>query len=307
MWAEIQQHWREGGVLNRLILLNLAVFVGVATVRLLGRMEMLPGEEAWWTGPGVFGLAVSWDLAVLQARPWAVLTHMFVHTDVWHVALNMLLLWWMGRVFAASSGNRRLLSTYLLGGLAGFLVYAVMSNLFPGLRSGSTFAYGASAAVMAVFAAAATREPDRPVGIIFLGQVPLKWVALAYVALDYFGLSSGGAQTGGHLAHLGGAVYGFLLVRAWNRGYDPARWFEVLLDRLAVWAPRGGAGGTRMKMVQRRRKAEPIRRTVSDEDFNASKKEKAERLDHILDKISRQGYDSLSVEEKRFLFEQSHR
>ncbi len=307
MWADLQKHWREGGVLTRLILLNLGVFVVVATLRLLGRLGVIPGSGEGVTGGGVLGLAVSWDVEVLKVRPWSVITHMFVHTDVWHVALNMLLLWWMGRLFAATLGNRKLLSTYLLGGLAGCAGYIVMFNLFPGLRSGSLFAYGASASVMAVFAAVATREPDRPIGMLFLGPVALKWVALVYVALDYFGLSSGGPNAGGHLAHLGGAAYGFFLIRALDRGRDPGRWLEALLDRLAVWTRMGSSSGPRMRFVSRKRTAPATRRTVSDEEFNASKREKAAELDRILDKISRQGYDQLTVEEKRFLFEQSHR
>jgi len=169
------------------------------------------------------------------------------------------------------------------------------------------FAYGASASVMAVFAAVATREPDRPVGILFLGPVALKWVALAYVALEYYRLSTGEANAGGRLAHLGGAAYGFFLIRALDRGRDPGRWLEALLDRLAVLTRRGPSSGPRMRFVARKRTAPVSRRTVSDEEFNASKREKEAELDRILDKISRQGYDHLTAEEKRFLFEQSHR
>ena len=119
---------------------------------------------------------------VLMYRPWSVITHMFVHVDIWHMVINMAWLYWMGRMFMVQFGARRLLSTYMVGGLAGFVLYAVASNLAPAFQQ-STFAYGASAATMAIMAATATANPNTNMRLFLLGAVPLKYLAICWVLL----------------------------------------------------------------------------------------------------------------------------
>lgn len=306
---DLKNAWGRGGMLVRLIYVNAGVFVVLATIRLFlmlgwgGVFEQFSRAEA-------MGLATTWRLEGLMYRPWTILTHMFVHNDVWHIAMNMLLLWWMGSLFVGLFGARKLLSTYLLGGFSGFLLYVLASNIFPGLQSG-TWAFGASAAVMAIFVAAATREPERRVSLILLGPVPLKYLAIGYVLLDYFALSNG-QNTGGNLAHLGGAVYGFVFARKMMEGVEISAGFERFLDRLlSLGGGRGSSG--RLRVVGKpfnRRKNRTSQRTArpkSDEQFNAEKQAKSQKLDAILDKISKRGYDSLTAEEKRFLFDASNK
>jgi membrane associated rhomboid family serine protease len=317
VWDDLKSAWGRGGMLVRLIYVNVGVFAVLATLRLILLMGW-GGELANFSRAEAMGLATTWQLDQLIFRPWTVLTHMFVHNDVWHIAMNMLLLWWMGSLFVSQFGARKLLSTYLLGGFAGWALYVVASNIFPGFQT-ARWAFGASAAVMAIFVAAAVREPERPVALILLGPVPLKYLAIGYVLLDYFALSNGD-NTGGNLAHLGGAIYGFAFARQAMKGVEIGAGFERFLDWLLTFGAKKGSSTSRMHVVggarqkgnffhrrKARQAAAAAARPKSDEEFNAEKKAKAERLDVILDKISKRGYDSLTADEKRFLFDASNK
>ena len=146
---DIRVRWETGGMVVRLILVNVAVFLLIATLGLLETLGIpLPNPG------GAFGLATSSEPGVLLFRPWSIVTHMFVHLGVWHLVMNLLVLWWMGGMFRNYFGDRRTLSTYLMGGLSGWLVYFLLLNLVPGFGGGG-FALGASAAVMALMVATA--------------------------------------------------------------------------------------------------------------------------------------------------------
>lgn len=119
MWQELKNQWGQGGMLVRLLLVNGGVFLMVTTLQLLTTLGF--GKASPWESGAVLGLATTWVPDVLLRRPWTIITHMFVHTGVWHLLMNMALLYWMGRLFVVHFGSRRLLSTYLVGGLAGFL------------------------------------------------------------------------------------------------------------------------------------------------------------------------------------------
>lgn len=302
--------WAQGGMLTRLVWLNVVVFLVLMTLTLGDRLmggalsAVLPSEGAWT-------LATSWRLETLASRPWSVLTHMFAHQGLWHLAMNMLLLFWMGRLYHAEVGSRRLLSTYLAGGLAGWLAYFLLSNGFKPMQEGSVFALGASASVMAIFGATATLRPDARFNLILFGPVALKHLFWGYVVLDYFGLSQG-TNPGGNVAHLGGALFGVLLVQQERKGRQLLGWLEWVLDALASRSIRipkrkrsrfEASTGNRWRAKER----EASRAPMSDDEYNADRKDREARLDAILDKISKHGYDHLSPEDKRFLFDQSQR
>lgn len=311
MWESVKQTWRSGGMLTRLVWVNVGVFLALATANLVDRWTegalsmVLPSEGAWT-------LATSWRLEVLAARPWSVLTHMFAHEGLWHLVMNMILLFWMGRVYQAEVGSRRLLSTYLGGGLAGFLAYVLLTQgLRPLQTSGPGFALGASAAVMALFGAMATLRPAMKFNLLLFGPLPLRTLFWAYIAVDYFALSKGN-NSGSNVAHLGGALFGVMLVSQEAKGRNLLAWLEWLLDALfsgSLRVPRRKT--SRFKASARNRwqarNRESSRAPMSDDEFNANRVARQERLDAILDKISRHGYDHLTQEEKRFLFDQSQR
>lgn len=309
MWEAAKQAWRQGGMLTRIVWVNVAVFVAVTTANLMdrwsgGSLSAVVPQDGVWT------LATSWRVDVLAKRPWSVLTHMVTHEGLWHLLMNMILLFWVGRVVAANAGSRRLLSLYVGGGLAGFLAYFLLSN---GLRpmQGGTYAVGASGAVMALFAAAATLQPNTRFNLILFGPLPLKTLFWAYLLLDYFALSQG-TNPGGNVAHLGGALFGVLVVKQEARGVNLLGWLEWLLDAVStgtVSVPRRKRSRFRASTSNRwkAQEREASRAPMSDDEFNADRADREARLNAILDKISKHGYDHLSPEEKRFLFDQSQR
>lgn len=301
MWDDLKRQWNSGNMLTRLIFANVAVFTAIMTLRLLAKTGVL--NASWVTG--VFGLATSWDVEVLMHRPWSVITHMFVHVDLWHLVINMAWLYWMGRLFMGQFGARRLLSTYCVGGLAGFVLYALAANASPAFQSG-TFAFGASAAVMAIMAATATAQPNYTVRLLLLGAVPLKYLAIGWVLLDYFALGNG-TNAGGNVAHLGGAVFGYLMIKQGQAGRDWVGWFERLLDAVMGLLQGGSIPTPRRKTRFRKVKDTRSTRVKTDEEFNREKRERADRMDAILDKVSKHGYDNLTADEKEFLFRQSNK
>ena len=309
MLENLQAMWCDGGMLTRLVWVNAAVFLVLMTLDVVDTIgggvisAVLPAD-------GARTLATSWRIDVLAQRPWSVFTHMFTHQGVWHVAVNMLMLLWMGRVYHGEVGSRRLLSTYLAGGLAGFAAYFFLTNGFKPLQSG-TYALGASASVMAIFGAIATLRPSLKFNLILFGPVSLKHLFWGYVILDYFGLSRG-VNAGGHVAHLGGAIFGVVLVIQERKGVNLVGWLEWILDALtsrSMTIPKRKRSRFRASTSNRWKAAEreSSRAPMSDDEFNASRAERIDRLDAILDKISKHGYDHLSPEEKRFLFDQSQR
>ena len=313
MWENLKAVWRNGGMLARLVYVNVAVFLFLLTLDIVDRYfggvvaSMLPNDPIH----GARTLATSWRLDILATRPWSVISHMFAHRDVWHLAVNMLLLYWIGRVYHSQVGSRRLLSTYLAGGFVGFLMYLLLTNGVKALQDGVPYALGASASVMAIFGAIATLRPELKFNLILFGPVSLKHLFWGYVVLDYFGLSRG-VNAGGNVAHLGGALFGVLLVMQDRKGTNLVGWLEWILDALtsrSLSIPKRKRSRFKASTSNRWKAAEreASRAPMSDDEFNAARAERGERLDAILDKISKHGYDHLSPEEKRFLFDESQR
>ena len=291
----------------RLIMVNVLVFLLLATLRLLVTLG-IPIPPL----PGAFGLATTSDLGLLAFRPWSALTHMFAHTQVWHLVMNMLILWWMGGMFRSYFGDRRTLSTYLMGGFVGGSCSTSWRVTLCPLSHMEGMSLGASSAVMALMVATATYTPDTVIRLFILGPVKLKWVALAYVVLDYVALSNG-SNVGGHLGHIGGAAYGYVYMRNPQSGRDLGAGLERVIDRIVTVFGSSSKGEKRTRRKRRRGKGlhsvhrsvnvdGRTRRAQTDEEFNAEKKSRQQRIDRILDKISKVGYDQLTQEEKDFLF-----
>lgn len=274
----------------RLILVNAAVF-------LLLRLVDLPFWAVRREGPDILGwLWSTSNLRELLHRPWTVVTYMFVHWDFLHLFFNLMLLWFMGRIFEDLLGGRRVLGNYLLGGLSGLALYVAGYNTLPvfaDLAPISTI-HGASAAVMAVLVGIAAYRPDLEVHLLLFGAVRLKWVALVLVLIDLVSVRSSG-NSGGHLAHIGGAIYGYAASMQLRNGNDWSLAFVNALDRLVNL-------GRRKKGPRMRVSRPTAARGRSDAEYNQARRDDQARIDAILDKISRSGYDSLTKEEKATLF-----
>lgn len=291
-----QRFWVSGTMLTRLITINALVWFAVLSLMIIGRLfipELLPYSN------GTFFLATYADLSILIKRPWTIVTHMFTHAGFFHIFFNMMLLYYLGNIFQGYLGERKLLSTYLMGGLAGFLAFFLIYNGSGALDATGKSAIGASAAVMAVFVATATYFPDMQLRF-FVFNIKLKYLAIAYVLFDFVALN-GVSNVGGHAGHLGGALYGFLLVRLWQKGTNLNSFMERTIDFLAAFFK---TGQPKMKVSYKKSAAAKAKKKT-DEEFNAEKRRREQRIDDILDKISKAGYDSLTKDEKDYLFRHS--
>lgn len=291
---DIKHHWQGGGMTKRLLIVNIGVFLAVWAVELAG----------WLLGRSTLGgtlllnLMGSNNWAWLAWHPWTPITYMFTHQAPMHLFWNMVMLWFSGQLFESILGGERLLGNYLLGGLTGFAFYA-LGSFTPahlGLTSHGPI-LGASAAVMGVFIGIATYRPEMQVNLLLLGAVRLKYVAIAVLVLDLIAIRQGD-NTGGHLAHLGGALYGFIAARRLGQGHDTSKDLVAWLSRLRTLIKPGTR--TRMRVEKRPGGHVPPR---DDKAYNAAKKEHQARVDAILDKISKSGYGSLSKAERDYLFQ----
>jgi len=297
---ELNMQWRIGGTLVRLILVNVAVFLAMLMVDLAmlfaSQDKLLAAElghrymRQWIECPQ--------DLGVLITRPWTVITYMFAHQGIGHIFFNMMMLWFSGQLFQNILGDQRLLGTYLLGGLSGLALYLAFYNLMP-MYAGAGWIVGASASVMAILVCIAAYRPQMIVHLILFGPVKLMYIAAVLVVLDLVFLRDGD-NSGGHIAHLGGALYGYMAALLLDKGRDPGMAVGRSISRLGERLRFKRRGRMRVEKFDRRRV-----RVVQDTEFNAGQRDKQARVDAILDKISRSGYDSLSKEERDFLFKAS--
>lgn len=290
---DFRRNFRSQSSLTQLIMINVGVFL---FLKILGVFFFLFRQEH--IEQLVLGyLALPADPALIIKRPWTIVSYMFLHYDFLHILFNMLWLYWFGKIFLEYLNPKKLISVYLIGGFIGGLVYVLAFNFFPAFQESvaQSVALGASAAVLAVVMAIAFYVPDYTLNLIFLGPVKLKYIAIVSVVIDILSIKSGNA--GGHIAHLGGALFGFLYATQLRRGNDLSKGFNRLMDSLFSLFRR------RPELKVKYKKPDPRKET--DLEYNARKVAEQKRIDQILDKISRAGYDGLSKEEKEILFKSS--
>jgi hypothetical protein len=209
----------------------------------------------------------------------------------------MIMLYFGGMLFMEYLSQQKLVKTYVLGGLFGALFFVAAYNVFPAFAyvKETAIALGASASVLAIFIAIASYVPDYYVHLIFIGRVKLKYVAIAFVLLDL--LSIKGDNPGGHLAHLGGALWGFWYGYSLRKGSD----LFSFLNHIKM--PDFGKKAKYERFRTTRKTSDW--RPFSDEEYNKRKAASQKEVDRILDKIARSGYASLTKEEKDLLFRSS--
>ena len=292
IWEGIKNSFKEGSYLSKLIYINLGVFLLVKIAAVLAFLFGIAPVEGnfvlnWLTLPA--------DPSELLFRPWTVFTYMFLHEGFLHILFNMLWLYWFGRIFLSFLDQKKLLSIYLIGGLTGAAIFVFAFNIFPVFENILPFsvALGASASVMAIVFATVSYSPNYIVNLVFLGPVKIKYIALLFILTDIIQLPDGNA--GGHLAHLGGAFYGWLFISQLRKGKDISTGFNQMMDTVFSWFK----SKKKMKVTHKRS------RTADDKVYNKAKKQKQQDLNVILEKISKSGYDSLSKEEKEILFKSS--
>jgi membrane associated rhomboid family serine protease len=275
--------------LSWLLIINVGIWLCICLASLAAWLYKIPIDsvELWVSNY----LAIPAYLPQLLDRFWTPLSYMFLHFDFWHIFLNMLWLYWFGRIFLEFLSSGKLLRVYLWGGIFGALFFILSFNLFPVFESIRTEAHalGASASVMAVVMAVSFYVPRYTLNLFFLGRVRLIWIALVYLAIDLLSIRHGNA--GGHIAHLGGAFFGFLYAMNLKK--------NIFKLRPLKRRPRPNP------FKQKAQKTTAYHYT-NDELYNIQKKQEQEEIDRILDKISKHGYDLLSKKEKEMLFKKSH-
>jgi len=277
----------------QLIIINVVIFVVIGVLSLI----------CDWTNMKWFSDAVYNQFSIppvfddFITRPWTIVTYMFAHSrwDIGHILFNMLALYWFGSLFAEYLGSDKLVALYVMGGLAGALVYLVMFNTVPFyIERSLSFdgMVGASAAIYAIAIGAATLLPDYTFFLLFIGPVRIKYIAAFYVVISFLGTTQG--NIGGNLAHLGGALMGFVYIKQLQRGNNLGGWVTIFIQWVkGLFSPR------RHVKVSYRKESSSSRKATKGSNISQAE------IDAILDKISDGGYESLTKEEKEKLFNAS--
>ncbi|GAA4829857.1 rhomboid family intramembrane serine protease [Algivirga pacifica] len=281
--------------LPRLIIINVVAFVAMSILSLVLRYAV---------GPYAFEryileyIALPSSFLEFITKPWTLVTYFFTHSlsHFLHIVFNMLGLYWFGVIFMEYLGNKKLVDIYVLGGLAGGLIYMIayfassfMQNPIAPPMIGLI---GASACVYAIIVGAATVAPDYRMNLLFIGPVKIVYLALAYIFMNVISLG-GGDNFGGHIAHLGGALTGFIYVKSLKKGVDLGSWVSNFLTWITNW----NKPSRKFKVTHRGRKTNIKKSSEPDQAM----------VDAILDKISERGYENLTQEEKEILFKASQK
>lgn len=303
-WDNLRNAFRQSNnSLYKILAINILVFFVMVVVRVFftfsGAGSLYEGIRGYLMMPA--------DLSVYIVQPWSILTYMFFHEGLFHILFNMLFLYWFGLLVDQYLGSRKLANLYILGGIAGAVLYVVMYNISPHFSEVLPFAkmLGASAGVYAVVVGAATLAPNTTFHLLLLGPVKIKYIAIFYVVIAF--VNAAGSNAGGELAHLGGAAMGYFYITQLRKGKDWGRavqaigiFFEKLLEKKP-----------KVRVSYRRKKSYTTAENYKSEKANAKPTSSSstsgapsqEEIDLILDKIAEKGYDGLSKEEKRKLFE----
>jgi len=287
VFNKFKREFKQGTILNKLIYINVGVFLFFSILGVLSFMFQFDITLL------LEKLYLPANHSRLLSQPWTFITYMFLHNGFLHLLFNMVWLHFGGKIFLQYLKPKQLLSTYILGGVSGGLLFVIAYNYIPALQAYSfgALAMGASASVLAIIVAIATYTPNYSVQFPFIGFVKLKHIAIFSVALDIISIPKG--NTGGHIAHIGGALFGYIYIKQMRKGNDFSKGFSSFLERLInTFKPK-----SKLKTVHKRAK--------SDYDFNKEKSANQKEIDIILEKIANSGYESLSKEEKATLFSAS--
>ncbi len=278
-WKDIQYKFKTSSIVEQLIYINVAIFI---ISMILGSFSGLYGNRTSFI---MEWFSLSSSLDIWLTRPWTIITYGFLHGGFLHILFNCLWLFFIGRLFLDYFTPKQLLNFYLLGTLVGGIFYLAAYNYFPIFKGQVVPLVGASAGISAIIIGLATYAPNYQLNFRFIGYVKVWHLAAFFIVIDLIGLA--GSNGGGHFSHLGGALLGYLYVsQASNKKINLFEGFFNLFK----------SKKKPLKTVYKspKRKA---KKTVSKDDNQ-------KKVDYILDKISKSGYDTLTKEEKEFLFKQ---
>ncbi len=277
--------FRQKNIFAKLIIINVLVFVIIRLVAVIFTLFKL-GD---WSLLQYLELPASFSQ--LAMKPWTVITYMFVHYEFLHILFNMLWLYWFGQIFISFFNEKQLFGVYLIGGICGAIFFILAYNIFPYFedKMEQSALIGASAAVMAIVFAASFYKKDFRINLLFIGSIKIYYIALASLLIDMLAVTS--LNAGGHIAHIGGALFGIGYASAFRKGKD----LTAPLNKCIDWFVDLFKKKPKMQVKYQRRE--------SDYEYNDRRNKNTQEIDLILDKIKKSGYESLTKEEKKRLFD----
>lgn len=280
IFEDIKMQYKIGGITSKLIIWNVALFI--FSIVFYNFKDGIFDFPNW--------IALSSEPIIVLTRPWTLVSYAFFHQGFWHLLFNMLVLNFSGRLFLTFFTQKQLLGLYILSAIfAGFcfiIGFYILQN--------SSLLVGASAAIMALLVATTTYQPLMQIRLLIIGNVKLWHLTFVILLLDFLQIRLD--NSGGHIAHLSGALFGYIYVRFLQNGIDIGNGFNTFIDYIVtLFKPQKGV---KFKKVH----VNPKKPTIHKESKIVVKDKIQQQIDEILDKISKSGYDSLTKEEKEFLF-----
>ena len=273
---------KDNNALVKIILINVVVFVSASFIEIF--LTLSGAGDAFKLFINKLMLPASFTTFITQ--PWSLISYFFLHLGFTHILWNMLFLYWFGKIIQDNIGNNAVISLYVLGGIIGGLSYMALFNIIPYYdnRISESLMLGASAGVFSIVAGSATLLPNYTFYLLFLGPIRIKYIALFYILLSFLDVT--GSNAGGEIAHLGGAMIGYLFIRQLQNGVNMG---EGIINIINFFNK------------EKNKKTEENYSPTEETKYDISQDE----IDKILDKISESGYSSLSKNEKKKLFNAS--
>lgn len=268
---EIKGAYANANIAEKIIYVNVFLFL----ITVLFNSFMID----WFTLPT--------SLSDFLSKPWTLITYAFIHQRLFHILSNLLVLYYIGNLFLNFYSKKQFINFYFLGAIVGGLVFLL--NYYITGKTGGSLA-GASAAVTTIFVAIATKIPRYSLQLRFIGSVELWVLAAIWVVLSILQLVN--IDNGGAIAHLGGALFGFVYAKQLDKGNDIGKWFEGFLDYFT----------NLLKPKKKKSTLKTVYKSKKRTNSSTVEKSKQRKIDDILDKISKSGYETLTQEEKDFLF-----
>lgn len=281
---ELKFKFNQGNAIVKIILINVVIFlvfgIGGVVLHLFNKEALFNNFLQYLMLPA--------SLSKFLLQPWSILTYMFLHEGFIHILFNMLWLYWLGNLFQQYLGNNKSYQVYFLGAVFGGFIYMLAYNIFPVFANtiDFTFALGASAGVLALVVGTATLLPNYEVYLFLLGAIRLKYIGLIVVIIDILSIPRGNA--GGHIAHLGGAFFGYFFIKLIYSNSNVPGALDKITEKI-------------IGLFQKKPKMKIYHKGAGIRVENSAKPSQQD-IDIVLDKISKSGYDSLSKKEKEILF-----
>ena len=289
IWIDIQKSFKNGTNFTKVLYINIGLFLLYRLLLVLSFLFQYHDIDSLIQNY----LYLPASNILFISRPWTIISYMFIHTDFFHLLFNMIWLYFGSKLFLQYFNGKQFLSVYILGGISGGLFYMLSYNILPAFATNihNSVLIGASASVLAVFIAVSSYSPNYKVLLPLIGNIQLKYIALSLIVLDLVNIEVSNA--GGHISHLGGAIFGFLYVGLLKKGVDISVNFYKFIGYFSF------------SKKNKAKKRYNRKQRFNDDFFLSKKAEKQKKINLILEKISKSGYESLSKVEKEILFKES--